>query len=75
MDKVRLILVFMASQEGVRNADVEELIDTAGLSAEEREIIESMSAIGVTLDRVLSFMICFIIYIYLLFIFPQASTC
>lgn len=53
-DKLRLVLIYIASQEDVSKGDKEKLFEAAGFTREEQLVIENAAAIGVTLDKVLS---------------------
>ena len=49
---MRLILVFLASQDKVKSGDKEKRYEIAGLNAEQIAVIENMQCIGVTGENV-----------------------
>jgi len=47
---VRLIMIYIISQEGIKEEDRKRLFDAAGLTPEEQDVILSLEKIGVTLQ-------------------------
>lgn len=50
-DKIRLLMTYIISQEGIRDDDRRRLIDAAGLSPEDQTAIVNLFYLGVTLSR------------------------
>jgi len=50
-DKVRLILVYLASQGNLKASEKEKRLEAAGLSGADLDAIENMTCIGVTLEN------------------------
>jgi syntaxin-binding protein 1 len=49
MDKLRLLLLYIISQEGIQDAERKRLLDTARISNEEAQALTNLSLLGVRL--------------------------
>jgi syntaxin-binding protein 1 len=55
MDKIRLLMLYIISQEGIKDGERKRLMDLAKVTQEEQSYISNLRYLGVTLLKVLSF--------------------
>src|SRR5690349_19061477 len=52
LDKLRLLMIYIISQEGIKDGDKKRLLELAKISPEEEAIISNLRYLGITLLKV-----------------------